>query len=478
MIAHDTWRDDLAGSAISIKQFSEWLDLLGEARVVLLLDCGFSAVDQGRAFAMAKPPALDDFAFLPALTQGKQRFLLVGTGPTEISLEDEEIELGLFSRVLLQRLRTAALTQSAAAHMTWIEFYQTVSTEVARQAEARGATQKPVKFGALASEAIFSYHLILNPPASIPARESQLRPESKHAGESKFAPVPKPSPEPALAPELAAEPEAEPELVAAPFFEPAAVTEAPRTSAELDQSDPHDAMADKLADALASAEGTAPDVVMRDHIKELLHRAQKEARTGNLLRAQDILEKAIALDPNDRRAANGLRKIEEAIRQSDATEMVKAAFNAALRYTDEKNYSEAMRYYARVLELDPKSESALLGLDACRQLLEKQSASKSANGPVPLARSTYDKASHGHHLKSFNETIWPYIGWAALVGCIWRLFSTQAEGDSTAWMFWRTVASGLAGAVAGLVIGSIVYLGMRLVAHFGDRREMRMTENL
>jgi hypothetical protein len=65
----------------------------------------------------------------------------------------------------------------------------------------------------------------------------------------------------------------------------------------------------------------------------------------------------------------------------------------------------------------------------------------------------------------------------ALVGCIWQLFSTQAEGDSTAWVFWKTVASGLAGAVAGLVIGSIVYLGTRLAAHLEDRRERRIVEN-
>ncbi|MGH7493856.1 MAG: caspase family protein [bacterium] len=476
LIAHDSLRDDLPGSAISIKQLGEWLDLLGEARVVLLFDCGFSAVDHGRAFATAKPSALDDFAFLPALTQGKKRFLLVGTGPTEISLEDTETELGLFSRVLLQRLRTAALTQNAAARMTWNEFYQTVAAEVAWQAEARGATQKPLKFGVLASEPIFEYRHVLTAPPSIPTREPQLPPGSKPAPESRLAPEPKPSPEPAR--ETAPRLEAEPELVGVPVSESATVTEGAETSTELFQTDLHDETADKLADGLAPSEGVSPDVVMREHIRELLHRAQAEARSGNLLRAQDILEKAIALDPNDRRAATGLRKIEEAIRQTDATELVKVAFSAALRYADEKNYSEAMRYYARVLEIDPTSKSAQLGIDSCRQLLENQSASKGANGRLPLSRSSYDKAVHGHHLKSYNETIWPYIGWVALVGCIWQLFSMQAEGDSTAWVFWKTVASGLLGAVAGLVIGSIAYLGTRLAAHFEDRREMRMTENL
>ena len=439
LIAHDTLHDDLPGSAISLKQLDEWLDLLGDARVIMLFDCGFSAVSRGRALASSKASALDDFAFLPALTQGKRRFLLTGTGPTEISLEDTEIELGLFSRVLLQRLRTAALMPNTAS-MTWNEFYQTVAAEVAWQAEARGATQKPVKFGVLASEPIFSHVHVLTAPVEVPAPE----------------PVPEP----------------EPVWPRASAVEPAPSAEIPEKTNQVYQKDFHTATAEHAAEerateAFAPPESVETDAVTREHLEELLRQAKEEARIGSLFRAQDILEKAITLNPNERRAATGLRKIEEAIRRSDRTELVKSAFNSALRYTDEKNYSEAMRYYARVLELDPTSESARLGIESCRELLEKQSSGRSANGRMAPPRPV-----HQHH-STFNETIWPYIGWVALLGCIWQLFSGSAEGESTAWAFWKTVYWGLVGAVTGLALGSIVYLVKRLIVHLEDRQEKR-----
>jgi hypothetical protein len=549
LIAHDTLRDDLAGSAISIRQLGEWLDLLGGARVVLLFDCGFSAVNHGRAFAAGKPPALDDFAFLPSLTHGKRRFLLVGTGPTEISLEDTEIELGLFSRVLLQRLRTAALTQSSS-RMSWNEFYQTVAAEVAWQAEARGATQKPVKFGVLATEPVFVYRHVLSAPAGSPTQEPKpaLEPQTRPAPAPEPVPAPKPArtprpapvpnpapvpkpapapepapapkpvpvPKPAPAPEPAPahkpapipdpapapgpppvfepapvfdpspvpdfEPESEPKLEFEPagisFSEPPAVTELAEPPVDLYQTDLQAATAEEFAETLGPPPGIEPDVVMREHITELLHQAQAEARGGNLFRAQDVLEKAIALDPNDRRAAAGLRKIEEALRRTSRAALIKVAFNAASRYTDEKNYSEAMRYYARVLEMEPTSESARQGVESCRQLLERQTAAKSANGEFAQSHSAYNKAGHAHRLKSFNETIWPYIGWVALIGCIWQLFAGSAEDDTTSWVFWKTVGSGLAGGVGGLLVGSLVFLVRGLVAQFEGRSGRRVTEYL
>ncbi len=443
LIAHDTLREDLPGSAISIKQLDEWLDLLGDPRVVLLFDCGFSAIDRGRALASSKAPALDDFAFMPALAQGKKRFIFAGTGPTEISVEDTEIELGLFSRVLLQHLRTAALAQGTS-RMTWNDFYQTVAAEVAWQAEAHGAMQKPVKFGVLAAEPVLAYRYALAAPVIIPTPES------------KPAPEPWPAPEPAVI--------SVPEIPVAADFA--------KKPTDLYQTSLHNATAEQEAEAFAPAEGVGPDVVTREHVEELLHQAKEAVRGGNLIRAQEALEKAIALDPNERRAATGLHKIEEAIRQADPTDLIKMA----LRYTDEKKYSEAMRYYAKVLELDPRSESARLGIESCRELLEKQTLSRNPNGRPGPPRPALEKPAHLHHT-TYNETIWPYVGWVALLGCIWRLFSTPAEGDSTAWIFWKTVYSGLAGGVIGLMIGSAVYLVKQLIAHFEDRRLKSMADN-
>lgn len=453
LIAHDTVREDLAGSAIALKHLEEWLDLLGAARTAILLDCGFSAMNRGRSLASGKAPALDDYAFLPGLAKGGRRFLLVGTGPAEISLEDADIELGLFSRILLQRLRTAALMQSGT-RITWNEFYQAVAAEVAWHAEARNATQKPVKFGELASEPVFlpRYVLATPPQAAMPIPPS----EPEHENLMPFPAVEASAPEP--------------ELMAAPARGKIPQAEAAaETGADLYQENFHAAMAE-TAQADAPPGEFKADVVTGEHVDELLHQAQQEARAGNLFRAQDILEKAIALDPNDRRAATGLRKIEEALRQCDRGELIKAAYNSALRYTDEKNYAEAVRYYAKVLEMDPTSESARLGIDSCRELLEKQAAGKNANGRVAHSRAGHEKAAHAHHLAAYNSTIWPYIGWVALLGCIWQLFSTPAEGDSTAWIFWKTVASGLAGAMLGLALGSGVYLIKRITARFEDRR--------
>ena len=309
LIAHDTLHDDLPGSAISLKQLDEWLDLLGDARVIMLFDCGFSAVSRGRALASSKASALDDFAFLPALTQGKRRFLLTGTGPTEISLEDTEIELGLFSRVLLQRLRTAALMPNTAS-MTWNEFYQTVAAEVAWQAEARGATQKPVKFGVLASEPIFSHVHVLTAPVEVPAPE----------------PVPEP----------------EPVWPRASAVEPAPSAEIPEKTNQVYQKDFH----------TATAEHAASIGLNRRHLLHAIVELGNRRGAGSTTRQQRRTARADQLQCGHRVAAG---RVSEKRRSRAATARLACACCSKMRESESSNcvempsrYLISAIWYARV----------------------------------------------------------------------------------------------------------------------------------
>ena len=367
LLAHDTVAEELAQSGISFEQLEEWFGLVAARRLVLILDCGFSAAGRGRALPGSTSARFTEYSFAPMLTKDPRRLTLVAASPNENAREDDEAELGLFTRILLQRLR-ATLLANYGPELTWEALQQYLTAEVSRQSDLRGGAQTPRMLGGVPGQAT-------------------LFGEAPH----------------------------------------------PRVK--------------------------AAGVSTPERVQQLLRQAQEQIHANNLESAKEYLLEILALDANNRRARNGLRKLEEVLqRNGDGATQIKHAFAQAGRCLDERNYEEARRWYEKVLELDSTSESARVGVETCRTMLQKQQAETAVpNGTTTAVRTSVEKNVHTPKIDAYGEFIWPYVGWWALIGAVWGLFGTHNEGASTATIFVTVVEVILVGGLIGLVHASAVY---------------------
>lgn len=368
LVLHDSAPGDLAQSGLSMEQLHEWLGLIPTRRVVIIFDCSFGGGNRGRTLATGKAARANDYAELSALAQEHRGLALLAASSNESAREDDEAELGLFTRILLQRMRATLLT-NYGGEKTWEALAQFLASEVARQADLRGAAQTPVKLG------------------DVP----------KHVTIFEAPPPIKPRP-------------------------------------------------------IAAAEN-----FKSTRVQQLLHEAQEEIYADNLSHARELLLEIVELDAANRRAATGLRKLDEILQQGASREtQIKQAFAQARRYWDERNYEEALHWYEKARALDPTSESARVGIETCEAMLRKQKEENFSNGQMIAARAE-ENPSHGPKLIPYEEFIWPYVGWWALVGAVWGLFGTHMEGASNAAIFVNVVKHGFFGALIGLVHASAVY---------------------
>ncbi len=366
LVAHDTALEDLAQSSITFEQLEEWFGLVAAQRMVLILDCGFHAAGRGRALSVAARARATEYSFAPLLLNDARRLALVAAGPSENAREDDEAELGLFTRILLQRLR-ATLLANYGPELTWEALQQYLAAEVSRQADLRGSAQTPQMIGGVPSQATL------------------------------FGEAP------------------QPRVKAAGISTP-------------------------------------------ERVQQLLREAQQQIHADKLELARKLLLEILTLDANNRRARNGLRKLEEVLqRNGDGETQIKHAFTQAQRYWDERDYQEAQRWYEKVLELDPTSESARVGVETCRTMLQKHEEETAANGATTAVRTTVEKAAHAPKIEAYGEFIWPFIGWWALIGAVWGLFGTHNDGASNAAIFVTVVEYGIVGGLIGLVHASATY---------------------
>lgn len=367
-LTHDSNPEDLPLSAVSFEQLKEWLDLLIAGRIILIFDCGFSGLGQGRSWDAGKAPAYEDYNSFEIFANDDRRLVLVAAGPAETACEDDDAELGLFTRILLHRL---GLT--TAAHQedqtTWEQLQQYLAAEVSRQAEMRGAAQTPLKFGGL-----------------------------------------------------------------------------PETSPLFGEIPPR----------IMTATGFAR-ISVQERAQQLLREAQQELYADNIHHARELLLEILELDPGNRRALSGLRKVDEVLQKGDREEQIKQAFAQARRYFDERNYIEATRWYGKILELDPLSESARIGVETCQTLLQKTVAEplSEPNGAMTGVPPVWEKPVHTPKLKRYDQFIWPYVGWLTLVGAVWGLFAETAISNAD--RFITVVKWAFFGGLIGLALASAVY---------------------
>lgn len=118
-------------------------------RVVAFLDACYSGAAGGRTFAAKTTRAgnLDD-QFLERLTRSKGRAIITASRPSEVSIELEELQHGVFTYYLVEGLRGGA-DLNRDGIVTLQELYEYVEQRVTQKSRAAGGNQHPVMKGEL-----------------------------------------------------------------------------------------------------------------------------------------------------------------------------------------------------------------------------------------------------------------------------------------------------------------------------------------
>lgn len=371
----DTMQNDLAGTAIASTEIDEWLQVLVAQRILIFLDCGFNADGEGRTLALHDTAATYDENFLAPLAHDHRRHLIAAAIPNQICREDEQVEHGLFSYLLLRKLLSELVTNEHPA-LTFDDLYQHLAIETPRRSESFGGVQNPLRLG----------------------------------GNGDFA---------------------------------------------------------LLTPSLTAATGTpAITETALEQVEVLLLLAQQEARADRLEKARDLLHGVLQIDPENQKAQRGLKIVQNESERIEREQKIKEAFTRARRFVDERNPRAALETYRHILQLDPGSKSAVLGVESCEALLGKdQPAEASPAEPAPV-----EPAKPARHTKPYDRYIWPYIGWWILLWCCWKAFAHLVDPDSSTSFMQHVFVDAFWGAIIGLAHGSLNYAVIKTVKIIRRRR--------
>lgn len=212
-----------------------------------------------------------------------------------------------------------------------------------------------------------------------------------------------------------------------------------------------------------------PPVVVEvrpEQLEGLLELAQQEARGDNLGKARDLLQSVLQIDPENQKAQRGLKIVLTELERVEREQKMKDAFTQARRLVDEHNYRAALAVYRQILQVDPTSKSAALGIESCEALLTKDLLGK------PLLEETApdESAKAVRHMKPYDRYIWPYIGWWVLLWSCWKVFGQQTDPESPSSFIQPIMVDAFWGAIIGFVHGTLSYVVAKAVKIIRRRR--------
>ena len=150
LLAYDTDPEDLYATALPMREISHILNRIKADRLVFIADACYSGASGGRTLITDNVRANISDAFIDRIASGKGRVIMTASGPNEVSVEDDELEHGVFTYYLLEAMKGKADYDSDGL-VTVDEGYRYVSEEVPR---ATGQEQHPVKKGAVEGQLI------------------------------------------------------------------------------------------------------------------------------------------------------------------------------------------------------------------------------------------------------------------------------------------------------------------------------------
>lgn len=117
------------------------------------------------------------------------------------------------------------------------------------------------------------------------------------------------------------------------------------------------------------------EAAMKPEVRKLLQEGRQALKRGDPESATRFFRGALAIDPNNRLAQEGLRRAEQRKRESAQApasragrqEEVQRLMQQGRQALDHGNYAEAIRYFQAVLDINPNHAEALRGLERARR---------------------------------------------------------------------------------------------------------------
>jgi len=141
-LTHDAEPNDLFSTALSNNDIAEMLSRVKSERVLTFLDCCYSAATINRTIATRAPAVEDPFQRF----KGKGRIIITASDGKQESLEDANLQHGIFTYRLVEALKGRA-DKNRDGVVVVLEALEYVQSHVQADAQFRGYVQQPTFSG-------------------------------------------------------------------------------------------------------------------------------------------------------------------------------------------------------------------------------------------------------------------------------------------------------------------------------------------
>lgn len=141
---------DLYSTALPMREISHIFQRIRSESLIFIADSCYSGASGGRTVSFSGTRASISDGFLDRIASGKGTVIITASAANEVSVEDEQLQHGIFTYYLLEGLRGKADTDSDGL-ITVDEVYRYLYEQVTK---ATGQEQHPVKKGAVVGRLI------------------------------------------------------------------------------------------------------------------------------------------------------------------------------------------------------------------------------------------------------------------------------------------------------------------------------------
>ncbi|KPJ76187.1 MAG: hypothetical protein AMJ54_12545 [Deltaproteobacteria bacterium SG8_13] len=143
ILTYDSKLDDLYASALPMREITHIFHRIRSERLVFIADACYSGASGGRTVGITGIRANISDTFLERLSRGKGRVILTASSTNEVSVENDDLQHGVFTYYLIEGLKGKADTDKDGL-ITVDEAYRYVSVRVRN---ITGQEQNPLKKG-------------------------------------------------------------------------------------------------------------------------------------------------------------------------------------------------------------------------------------------------------------------------------------------------------------------------------------------
>ena len=152
LLAFDTDPADLYTTALPMVEIARIFNRIRSERLVFIADSCYSGASGGRTISISGVRAGISDGFLERVAGGKGKVIMTASAPNEVSVEQDELQHGVFTYFLLEGLRGAA-DADGDGMVSVDEAYRYVTEKVP---PATGQEQHPVKKGSVEGTLVLS----------------------------------------------------------------------------------------------------------------------------------------------------------------------------------------------------------------------------------------------------------------------------------------------------------------------------------